>query len=571
MALATLDVSVIVGLVDRLSGPLRAMGGSIDKFGSAANLKRLTAQTGIAAAHTGKTLLKYTAGVVAAGAASGAFVGKMMGVASQFEKMETVLLTTEGTSARAREAMAWASDFAATTPFELDEVTGAFVKMRVMGMDPINGSMRVIGDTAAAMGRSMGDAVHAVTAAMTGENEALKAFGITGSVKKDEVTYTWINKAGEQMEKTIDRTNRKLVESTILEIWEERFSGSMQNLSKTWAGMLSNVADQWTRFQQMVMAAGTFDFMKEKLAVILDEIDWMAASGELGMLAESVGRKIRDGAITAYNGLMVFVRGVQTAYGWVDGFKDRVGGWKPILIGLGAILAGPLIMSIIALGAALVKLGAAFVLVFGGIPLLIGAAIAGAAAAFWHFRDQIGAWAVETAAQIERWSQGVLDRFSELPQKMADLGGRMIDGLMRGMTQKSYELQMSMRKMIGDAIPEWMQKWFDMRSPSRVMAGLGQNMIAGLEVGMSERRQSAMSTVQRISGGLAMSAMAATAPAAPAQPNAQISISMPITITAPAGTDAHAMADIVRLQVDKASKEAARRMRSALYDQPDGM
>jgi len=48
-------------------------------------------------------------------------------------------------------------------------------------------------------------------------------------------------------------------------IFNEKFAGAMQKQSKTWSGMISNVSDQLTRFMNLVMRAGVFDWMKNKL------------------------------------------------------------------------------------------------------------------------------------------------------------------------------------------------------------------------------------------------------------------------------------------------------------------
>ncbi len=47
--------------------------------------------------------------------------------------------------------------------------------------------------------------------------------------------------------------------------------------SKTFMGMLGNLADQWARFRNMVMASGLFDFLKGRLGALLDTLDRMAA------------------------------------------------------------------------------------------------------------------------------------------------------------------------------------------------------------------------------------------------------------------------------------------------------
>ena len=51
----------------------------------------------------------------------------------------------------------------------------------------------------------------------------------------------------------------------------------MAEESKTFMGMMGNLADQWARFRNLVMASGLFDFLKGRLG---EALSW--AAGKLG-------------------------------------------------------------------------------------------------------------------------------------------------------------------------------------------------------------------------------------------------------------------------------------------------
>ena len=72
----------------------------------------------------------------------------------------------------------WIESFAVKTPFELEQVTGAFVKLRSDGMDPTRGLLRTLGDAATAAGKPLMRAVEAMTGAVSGDNQGLEDFGI---------------------------------------------------------------------------------------------------------------------------------------------------------------------------------------------------------------------------------------------------------------------------------------------------------------------------------------------------------------------------------------------------------
>ena len=51
--------------------------------------------------------------------------------------------------------MGWLKQFAKTTPFQLSQVTDAFIKMKALGLDASEESLRSYGNTASAMGKSL--------------------------------------------------------------------------------------------------------------------------------------------------------------------------------------------------------------------------------------------------------------------------------------------------------------------------------------------------------------------------------------------------------------------------------
>ena len=66
----------------------------------------------------------------------------------------------------------------------------------------------------------------------------------------------------------------------------------MDEQSKTWDGMISNLMDQMTRFSRMVMDSGAFAHLKDRLRTLLDTINDMAESGRLQEIADLVGKKL---------------------------------------------------------------------------------------------------------------------------------------------------------------------------------------------------------------------------------------------------------------------------------------
>lgn len=200
-----------------------------------------------------------------AGVLGSFFVGNtFVETASKFEQFEVQLTTIMGSSEKAKESLSWISEFAAKTPYEMQQVTDAFVKLQSYGLDARNGGLlESIGNMASGMGKDLDQAVEAIADAVNGENERLKEFGIKGSKAGGGYEYTY-NINGQQFKKQASESAAD-IQKALQEIMDERFKGGMLAMSKTWAGTLSNLSDTWQMFQLRVMRAGIFDALKDRL------------------------------------------------------------------------------------------------------------------------------------------------------------------------------------------------------------------------------------------------------------------------------------------------------------------
>ncbi|MVA19498.1 hypothetical protein GOZ94_11115 [Agrobacterium vitis] len=333
---------------------------------------------------------------VAAGAAT-----SMVDVAAQFEKFQTILETTEGSSAKAKTAMAWVAEFAAKTPYELSEVNEAFVQLRTRGLDPTKGLLKTLGDTSAAMGTPLKQAVEAVADAVTGENERLKEFGVVASKTGNKITYEYTNAAGKTVKASAKATDRVAIQATLMKIWSEKFGGAMEKLSSTWTGMMSNLADLWSQFQLGVMNAGLFDWMRGKLKFLLDTLNQMKADGSFDAWA----KKISENIISVFEGAWYFAKGVWETFEklktYLTAASDYVGGWENLAAILGALVFAP---ALISTAAGLVQIAIGLSMLSAALManpiILIVAAIVAAAIAIYVYWEPIKAFFVDLWSSI---------------------------------------------------------------------------------------------------------------------------------------------------------------------------
>lgn len=233
-------------------------------------------------------------GGLAIGRQVGDFVSSIATVNAEFETYEATLKTITGSAEEARRSMDWITEFGRTTPYEAGQVTEAFVRLKSYGIDPMDGSLRTVGDAASAMGKSLMAGVEAIADAVTGENERLKEFGVRASAEGENITYTWTEN-GKVLTKTVKKDAVE-IQKALMGIFG-RFNGAMDEQSKTWVGMTSNLADNWTEFLREIGGAGYYDDIKRRLQGVLDFTNRAFESG----LAGDVAKGISDGLIAALN------------------------------------------------------------------------------------------------------------------------------------------------------------------------------------------------------------------------------------------------------------------------------
>lgn len=204
---------------------------------------------------------------------------------AEFERLRVALETTTGSAETAASEFERLQKFAAATPYGVQEVTEAFIKLGNRGIAPTDRVLTSFGNTASAMGKSLDDMVEAVADAVTGENERLKEFGIVGKKEGDKIAYTFKGVTTEV------QFSADAITEYLTRIGETNFAGGMDKQSKTLLGMWSTLEDN---------AAALSDEFTQGLAPALKKImegfggvdeEGRAAATALG---ETVGEGLSD-------------------------------------------------------------------------------------------------------------------------------------------------------------------------------------------------------------------------------------------------------------------------------------
>lgn len=295
-----------------------------------------------------KTVGKVGGALAGVGLVAAGFLGKgVIDAASQFENFKTQLTTIEGSSEKAQKSLDWIADFAKKTPYELDQVTDAFVKMKSYGLDPIEGGLlESIGNMASGMGKSIDQAVEAIADAATGENERLKEFGIKGSKDKKtgEITYTYNTADGKKFTKTV-ANDAKEITTALQQIMDQKFAGGMDAMSKTWEGTVSNMKDAYGGFLRAIADAGVFEKLKDLLGIIAA---WVNENGDkITAFAEKIGAAfiiMIDVLVAAYDQIVIIYNKVQEFMNWLSANSETIITTLKTIGAIAAVIAGALVL-----------------------------------------------------------------------------------------------------------------------------------------------------------------------------------------------------------------------------------
>lgn len=192
----------------------------------------------------GEMFKSFTASTLVVGAISGitslliGMSSKIVEVTAKYQKFEAVLTNTLGSKSEAQKAMKQILDFAAKTPFQVDELTDSFVKFANRGIKLTIAEMTKLGDIASSQGKSFNQLTEAVLDAQTGEFERLKEFGIRASKEGDKVTLSFKGVTKEVA------NNEQAIKNAIVAYGDlNGVAGGMEAISRTIGGQLSNLQD----------------------------------------------------------------------------------------------------------------------------------------------------------------------------------------------------------------------------------------------------------------------------------------------------------------------------------------
>lgn len=224
---------------------------------------------------------KWGASMGAAAAVLGTI--KLVSVARSFDVLNAQLITATGSAKNAEKAFAAIQEFAATTPFDVNQVTNSFTKLVNLGLTPSERALTAYGNTASAMGKDLNQLIEAVADAATGEFERLKEFGIKASKQGDKVSFMF------RGVKTTVQNSAADIEGYLMGLGEVEFAGAMEQRMNSLDGAISNLGDSFDGLFREISNAGAGELIEQIVRGAIDQIDDLKGAVESGELAASIG------------------------------------------------------------------------------------------------------------------------------------------------------------------------------------------------------------------------------------------------------------------------------------------
>ena len=194
-------------------------------------------------------------------------IKKFVDTAGAFESMAISLEVVTGSADKAVMAMSGITEFAKNTPFQVQEITAAFIKLKALGIEPTEEKLRSFGDTSSAMGKSLNQMIEAVADAATGEFERLKEFGIKARSQGEDVTFTFQGVA-----KTVGKNSKEITEY-LEDIGKTQFAGAMSKQMDTINGKISNLGDSFDNLIVIFSKSGGGEGTKGALDLAIDGVN----------------------------------------------------------------------------------------------------------------------------------------------------------------------------------------------------------------------------------------------------------------------------------------------------------
>lgn len=328
----------------------------------------------------------------------------------------------KGAMSEATRDMGFLIDMARSAPFSLNEMGNSFVKMRSVGIDPLDGSFKALIDSVANFGGT-DQILHRASVAI----QQMAGKGVISMEELRQQLGEAVPNAmkllslsiGMSMKDMVDVISKGQLEASsalkrMLSEFEAQMGGSAERMMETWVGLTQRLQVSWDLFKVGIGKTGFFEESKGALQDIISLLDSDAA--------ERFGRLLG-------NGLKAGIEQARKLVGWLRDNEQRLvtiaGVAKNMLVTLGAsALASSAISTLTAIAGG-----------FGKIKTLALSAVGGLTAFRGALAAALGPIGILTAAVIGLWSW-----FKKTGEEADEAAERILESFGAAAAAKDLEL-----------------------------------------------------------------------------------------------------------------------------------
>ena len=244
--------------------------------------------------------------------------GAVLSIASDFEQLELRMNSVMGGQERGKQAFSWIKQFAKDTPFEVDQVSSAFMRLKAFGLDPMDGSMQAISDQSAKLGGGQ-QTLERISLALGQAWAKQKLQGeeilqlVDAGVPVWDMLAQVTGKTGAEIQKMSEKgqIGRDVIKQLINEMGKQN-AGAAGGQMDSWAGKVSNFSDKIKSIIDDVRkSTGFLKLMGGTLGFVTEHLE------TLSIVVASVGGAMAINLIpmtmAAEGGLLGMARGAAVA------------------------------------------------------------------------------------------------------------------------------------------------------------------------------------------------------------------------------------------------------------------
>jgi hypothetical protein len=469
-------------------------------------------------------------------------VSAMIDGNAQFETYTTQFGVLLGSADEAKKRIGELAEFGQKTPFELPEVVEADKILQAFGLHAIESKDKfgyageeirtIAGDVAAGSGAAFSEIAGYIGKFASGATgESIARFQELGIVTREELTGMGLefSKSGELLSPLPQATE------VVLTAMKKKFGGMMDAQSSTFEGMMSNMQD-WIGGTVRELGQPIFEVVKDKLGDVLAFLgkpetkaaitnfakgmadtlktviawlqeNWPMIQKIVGDVFNAIVAFVRD-PLTPILNTIIAIAGEVIEYiraNWPEiskRFKEAFDAiqvvWltilKPVLDAIIQIV-GTVIDWVVknmpifakafddftANAKASIR---GFVLAVDGIITNVRNFVNLAQAAWADFRGDVEIQFNRAKDAIMRPIQAAIDWMAGLGNRLSEIGRSIIDGIVKGIQAAPQAVENALRGIVDGAINN-IKRILGIASPSKVFAGIGQNMMLGLAQGIT--------------------------------------------------------------------------------------